>query len=351
METEEIKNVLKTLEENSKMKSELQMNAIRSGNVEMFKDILKLSSSVSSEAEKEAIELGDDNILNMIFEDSMKTTDEAKKKKMKTDIESGKADIFQLIPRDTEYDYTSKEKADKVNTLLKTGEFLPYEEVLEKLVVPEAHVGRKDKGIGEWKKCPSGCGQTDSCGQLREVFHLVEIIKTELGKIDHPVFGKIFSGLDMTLIGSMKEGTKLFRNEEMDLHLSLQSTFLNKTRFDAQTQELYVNDQIFPCQEFVQFYMESLKHVLNKIELPKTFSMLPLKTSYSPCLRCMKITNGRVQTYRCHHQPDCEIHSNSKCEDMQDCPHECDCKSFTSPSLGWSKIGAVLHLGKILNKG
>ena len=154
-------------------------------------------------------------------------------------------------------------------------------------------------------------------------------------------------GLDMTLIGSMKEGTKLFRNEEMDLHLSLQSTFLNKTRFDAQTQELYVNDQIFRCQEFVQFYMESLKHVLNKIELPKTFSMLPLKTSYSPCLRCMKITNGRVQVYRCHHQPECEIHSNNNCEDMQDCPHECDCKSFTSPSLGWSKIGAVLHLGKI----
>ena len=137
METEEIKDVLKTLEENSKMKSVLQMNAIRSGNVEMFKDILKLSSSVSSEAEKEAIELGDDDML--IFVDSMKMTDEAKKKKMKTDIESGKADIFQLIPRDTEYDYTSKEKADKVNTLLKTGEFLPYEEVLEKLVVPEAH--------------------------------------------------------------------------------------------------------------------------------------------------------------------------------------------------------------------
>ena len=347
METKEIQDVLKNLEDNSKRKSELQMNAMKSGNAEMFKNFLILSSSVSSEAEKEAIEHGDEDMLNLILVNSMKMTDEEKKKKMKKDIESGKADIFQLIPRDTEYDYTSKEKADKINALLTTKEFVSYEEVLEKLVVPEAHVGRKEEEIGEWKECPSGCCQKDSCGKLREVFHLVELIKTELGKIDHPVLGKIFSGLEMTLIGSMKEGTKIFKNEEMDLHLSLRSTFMNKTCFDAQNQELYVNGQIYPCQEFVRFYMESLKHVLDKIKLPKSFSMLPLKTSYSPCIRCMKIVNGRVQSYRCHHKADCAIHSNNDCEDMQDCPHECDCKSFTSPSLGWSKIGAVLHLGKI----
>ena len=287
-------------------------------------------------------------------------TIEAKKQVLKQEIENGTADIFQLIPKDREFDYSSWEKAKRF-MMLQTEEPMTYENLVHKLVVPQAHVGRDSQLVesnaqvemswglddtGKWTDC--FCPQFGSCRNLREVYHLVEIIKTKLGEIEHPTMGKIFNELEMTLIGSMKEGTKIFKNDELDIHFSLRSSFLNNTYFDQVSQTLFVNNQTFPCKDFISFYLWSLYDILKNLKLPESFSMLPLNTSYTPCTKCMKIVYGHTQVNRCHHKSDCIVHSNNDCKDLEDCPYECDCKSFGTPSIAWTKIGAVLHLGKKL---
>ena len=150
----------------------------------------------------------------------------------------------------------------------------------------------------------------------------------------------------MQLIGSMKEGTKIFINDELDIHFSLKTSLADRTWFDVKGQVLYLDQRQFNCQEFVIYYFTCLHSILGEIKLPTSFSMRPLSTVYKPCMSCMRSSHGSVQSYRCHHNQNCKVHFKNICEDFIDCPYECECKMFQSPSIAWSKIGAVLHLGK-----
>ena len=152
--------------------------------------------------------------------------------------------------------------------------------------------------------------------------------------------------MKLQLIGSMKENTKIFFPDELDIHLSLSSFAVGQARFDATEQKLYLNETEFPCKAYASFFFETIRTILDSIRVPKTFSMFPLNMHYSPCVHCMDMTNKEPQPKRCHHNKGCTIHASNQCDDSEDCPFECNCKNFTTPSISWSKIGAVLHFGK-----
>ena len=91
---------------------------------------------------------------------------------------TGKADIFKYIPRDTEFDYYSKKKLEK-SLLFLNGKSLAQGELLDELVLPQAHVGRMQDtdSMEDWQKCPDDCKEKVNCSDLREVFYITETIR------------------------------------------------------------------------------------------------------------------------------------------------------------------------------
>ena len=140
----------------------------------------------------------------------------------------------------------------------------------------------------------------------------------------------------MQIIGSLKEGTKIFCTDELDIHFSLNSFQAKDVKFLPEEQIILVHGKKFPAIEYATFYFKTIKKILDPL------------TSYTPCLYCMDMTDEEVQPKRCHHKPDCPIHRKKSCKDTKECPIECDCRNFTNPAIGWSKIGAVLHFGRKL---
>ena len=68
-----------------------------------------------------------------------------------------------------------------------------------------------------------------------------------------------FKDMDISLIGSMKEGTRIFAAEELDIHLSLnQKQFEDRTKFDEENQTLYVDDNIFDGKKFHEKFLKSV---------------------------------------------------------------------------------------------
>ena len=258
---------------------------------------------------------------------------------MKKDIEDGKAHIFKLIPKYVEYDLNKKKKVDMVCPLL-TGLPVSYREILDKLVVPIAHVGQKNESEIR-VQCPGDCKQKATCEKLRQVYKTVHIIKERLTKFKHPLLGSIFKDIHMQLIGSLKEGTKILLNDELDIHLSIKPSSQRTIEFDEKVQTLFINGRELDATNYVEFYFECLYDIVNKIPC--------LQTSYEPCLHCMKMVYEEPQPYRCHHSSECSVHTIYHCTHKEvkgDCPFECDCRMFGNPSITFSKIGAVLHFGK-----
>ena len=342
MKIQKVRDMMRNASE--RIRQILLMNTIKVESGHVLRILLSYLRSISAEISNEATNRGCQEITNLLFVDSQKGTECSRKKIMQKHVEIRRANIFKMIPKDTEYDYNAKEKLEMFSELL-TGEPVSYQEMLEKLVVPQAHVGKKINSSEDWELCPQSCEKKISCKYLREVYWLAMVIKSRLGDYNHPSLGKIFKNLDMKLIGSMSEGTKIFKNDELDIHTTLHSFPTQTLTFDTKTQTLYLDGEKFPCGEYVVFFFQCVLDILKTIELPSSFSMLPVKTSYKPCVRCMSMTYDEPQPYRCHHSEDCIVHSAHNCKDIDDCPYECQCQQFRTPSISWSKIGAVLHLG------
>ena len=256
---------------------------------------------------------------------------EEKKISMKTAIKEKKAGIFHQIPRTVEYAYSRKVK--KIAPLLE-GNPVSYKNLLDELLVPEVHVGE------EIQECPNTCPQKKSCVRIREVYRLIQIIVKKLSECDD-----VFHDLGITLIGSLREGTRIFKSDEIDIHLSLnEEKFRDRAEYDAVNQKLFLDGKEFECNKFFELFLTSVHGIVENIKLPDNFTMKSLKTNYEPCLLCMKIEDGEAQAYRCRHVPDCAVHKECRCD--KDCSCKCECKEYTSPSLTRSKIGAALHFGK-----
>ena len=100
------------------------------------------------------------------------------------------------------------------------------------------------------------------------------------------------------LIGSAREGSRTFYNDEVDIHLSLNNTLKQFCFFDVKEQALkrrdprtdempndiakYFNDAddtLLPKKLFYDF-VTFIHSIISTLELPDSFSMLPLTTSF-----------------------------------------------------------------------
>ena len=202
------------------------------------------------------------------------------------------------------------------------------------------------------------CGQKQSCQRIRETMILVDLIVAELGKRN-----KVFENIKFSMIGSTREGSRAFYNDEVDVHLSLSDDLNHFCYFDVKEQALkrrdpgqdkmheditkYFNDRnIFECGLYFFDFVASVHSIISTLELPEDFTMLPLTTSFTPCTRCMTTKHKGLQVMRCRHKADCEQHKRCRCEEPSKCKclDECGCREYASPSLTWSKVGVVLHL-------
>ena len=294
---------------------------------------------------------------------------ETAKKWLQTKIVNKTASIEDKMPKSVEFAYD--DEMTKLRPLLSQST-VRYEDLLRALHVPPVHAE---------EDCPGDCRQKEDCDRLRQVYFLVRLLVAKMGEIN-PVF-RLGANRHPSIIGSMKEHTTVFFNNEV--HVSLNKVPRNKFYFVQSNQQLkaddnlvegdhirkYVNDQgIFDCKKYTFDFMECLEDALTKVDISQgfkigdknhKFTMEPPTTSYEPCLRCMLTTEtGRPQARRCRHRPDCEPHRDGMAECLNGCKdrcesfsHErtCNCQEYTSPSLTITKIGVALHVKFALKDG
>jgi len=204
--------------------------------------------------------------------------------------------------------------------------------------------------------CPSNCIQKRSCQIIRETLNLVQLITRKLGERN-----KVFEGIEVSMIGSTREGSRVFYYDEVDIHLSLNHDLHKLCFFDVKDQALkkrggcknpeiakYFNntDNSFRSKQFFYDFVTYVHSIISTLELPDSFSMLPLTTSFDPCTKCITLGLKGLQVMRCRHKANCEQHKRCRCKEPSkcECLEECGCREYASPSLTWSKVGVVLHL-------
>ena len=120
------------------------------------------------------------------------------------------------------------------------------------------------------------------------------------------------------------------------------------SEYVGKQQALVFNQAVFNSEDFFSFFIASVHNIISNLTLPTGFTMSKLTTQFSPCIKCMRMVQGKAQAYRCKHTMDCSVHQQCRCQDEEKCSCLCACKQFTSPSLTRSKVGAVLHLGELV---
>ena len=292
-------------------------------------------------------------VVKLLLPDT-KVDGEEEREALRDAVLANTAQLLDQIPRDVEFTYN--QKIDKLRPLLGEGAIVPYTTLLKHLHLPKAHFD--DKEPMKPMVCPSDCSQKQSCQRIRETLGLVHLVARKLGERS-----KIFEGIELSMIGSTREGSRAFYNDEVDTHLSLSNDLKKFCFFDKEEQTLkrrdpgkdqmpedvakYVDEKnVFKGKEFFYDFVASVHSIISTLVLPSEFSMLPLKTSYTPCTRCMTLGKSGLQVMRCRHKSDCEQHKECRCEEPSkcECLDECGCREYASPSLTWSKVGVVLHL-------
>merc|ERR1712001_337219 len=110
---------------------------------------------------------------------------------------------------------------------------VPYTTLLKQLQLPKAHFS----DTGSTEVCPSDCSQKQSCQRIQETLYLVHLITRKLGERS-----KVFEGIEVSMIGSTREGSRAFYNDEVDIHLSLNNDLKQFCFFDAEEQALMRRD-------------------------------------------------------------------------------------------------------------
>ena len=346
---------------------EVLREAVTSDSSETVKAVLELSSSVEPEVVRLAKKRGRVAIINQLTpEDDDKDKILATKLELKTNIQNKKHNITSAIPKSTEFRYDN-ELVKLLPLLHKSrSDTIPFTVLAQALHIPEVHVDQD---------CTEACSQKMECEKMRQVYNLLVMIVQKMGEIN-PIF-ELGWGRKPSIVGSIKEGTRAFFCNEMDVHISLNPRLTEKLQFDAEHQCLKTNkimtekdllsklmkNGTFNCNEYVTWFMETLVHTINDLDISEgykvgntnhKFTIAPLTTAYVPCLTCMDTTDkDHPQPRRCRHSPDCLPHQTGEPECLNDCngscdffshSKTCDCKLFTSPSITKTKIGAALHI-------
>merc|ERR1719209_111747 len=89
--------------------------------------------------------------------------------------------------------------------------------------------------------CPSDYRQKSSCQRIRETLDLVYLVARKLGE-----GSTVFEGIEVSMIGSTREGSRAFYNDEVDIHLSLNHGLKEFCFFDVNEHALKRRD---PCTD------------------------------------------------------------------------------------------------------
>ena len=159
---------------------------------------------------------------------------------------------------------------------------------------------------------------------MQQIFHLMKQIVEKMGLIN-PVF-KLGPNRHPSAVGSLKETTRCFFLDELDIHVSLNKVLHNHFTFEVVNQKLlvskpptgkfyaekYVIGETFDCRAYFDDFIETLAEAIKAIDLSRgyiikgnhhNFTMLRMNLDYVPCLRCMDVSDHlRPQARRCRHQ-------------------------------------------------
>ena len=288
-------------------------------------------------------ERGDARI-RKIFDRDFEEQADMKKEKLKAAIEDKTADIFDLVPKSEEFSYT--EEVQKVVNLIGPDDKICFDKLITAIHIPPVHYD---------KDCPGDCAIQEQCQHFREVVKLVEHIKNKLGE-RHP----IFKGMNQTVVGSMKEQTRIMNLDEVDITLGLDDKVGKMFKFDEETQTVILDKENMPEEvdaehfapyihadntldgsKFFKDFVHGVYTILNEAPWENSSTMKTMSTSFTPCTKCMNREKVKIVCRRCRHKPGC--------------PHDDDvftgCRIFLSPCLSRSKIGVVLHLAFIMFDG
>ena len=176
-----------------------------------------------------AMKRGVPGVVRLLLPDT-KVDGEEEKEALRDAVIANTAQLFDQVPRDVEFTYN--QNMDKLRPLIRGNTVVPYTTLLKHLHLPRAHVNDKIPMV-----CPLYCSQNRSCQRIRETLGLVNIIKDKLGERS-----KLFEGLEASMIGSTREGSRAFYNDELDTHLGLNNDLKQFCFFDVEEQALKKRD-------------------------------------------------------------------------------------------------------------
>ena len=339
--------------------------AIMSDDAETVANVRNFTSVLTPEHIMLALQRGRADVLKLFSFDEEKPSVEAAKLRLKGEIVNETASIADRLPKSVEFSY--EDEMVKLRPLLSESP-VRYDDLLRALHVPPVHAE---------EECPRDCRQKEDCDRLRQVYFMVRLLVARMGDIN-PLF-RLGPNRHPSIIGSMKEHTHVFFNNEVDVHISLNKVLNKKLHFDVVNQQIKANENLvvegdhikkyirvdgsFDCEQYTLDFMSCLEQALKTIDISQgfkignnqhMFTMERPTTRYEPCLRCMLTTEtGRPQVVRCRHRPDCEPHRDGVAECQDGCKNRCEffshertcnCQEFTSPSLTITKIGVALHV-------
>ena len=218
-------------------------------------------------------------VVSLLLPDT-KVEGEEEREALRNAVLTNTAHLLDQMPRDVEFTYNRK--MDKLKPLL-VSSMVPYTDLLKNLHLPEAHFQ---------EECSLVCPQKQICRRIRETMDLVHLIVGGLGERFN-----VFEGIKVSMIGSTREGSRVFFFDEIDLHLSLKENFKQFSFFDLK-HHLPDCSRVRTCWNTLLFTMSTLYTVeftvvfstaitkISETQICVFFSQLFVTTNVSIYLKC-----------------------------------------------------------------
>ena len=146
----------------------------------------------------------------------------ARKKNQKTLVTIPKTKEFMYVDLLTEQILPLVKEAS-----LSSNGLVRFDTFIEKLHVEDIHYSPAT--------CPDACKQQPTCRRIRDVLKLLKDVMKKMGE-EYP----IFENARIICVGSLKEGTKIGRVDEVDITLSLSDEFERNLIFDEKEQRIKI---------------------------------------------------------------------------------------------------------------
>ena len=328
--------------ENNKYEEEWFVDAVMSDcpeTVKVLKKYFPIENLDLANVIKIAKERGNCTIIRSLdphFEDDIEKRKAEKRQEILENFDFGVLGI-DVLPRSNEIDYC--EKLHMITAML------PNDRITTTTVSYKDLLMLHMKPVHIENVCNRFCEQEEVCKNIINAVRIAEYIKTEAGVKD-----RLFKFLKKpAVIGSLRENSRLFSLDEVDVNLMLgdevtQYLFFNGDDHKVEIRNLpsfhpladYMNaDNCFDLKKYVERYFTLVHGIMRSMEASWPAELADIRldnftTLYTPCLLCMDTEWTRTQAVRCFHH--------------KRCPHlgSCQCRGYTTPSLTVSKIGELI---------